>query len=297
VSISGSANVAYLSTAATTDAEKLAVGSITSFALSTTTATGLTISGSMALSTDYDNNAAAGGDGGQAVTFATGGASITVGDIGVDDTIGSVGGVVNGPLDDASGVSSNVATGFGAAADDDGMGVAFSSAMGSATLSINYIANTAADNYGVINPDSGESAMGASISVPMGAYTVSVGVADNDNGSSAAGGTVAAVLGGGTLTVGYSSQTIDSGDHSSLSTTGDTQVVGATYAMSLDADTSIAVGYNSAKDADSDAATKMELSIERSLGGGASVYLDMVNLSGDASVDGTAIGFGTSVSF
>jgi len=297
VSISGSANVAYLSTAATTDAEKLAVGSITSFALSTTTATGLTISGSMALSADYDANAAAGGDGGQAVTFATGGASITVGDIGVDDTIGSVGGVVNGPLDDASGVSSNVATGFGADADDDGMGVAFSTAMGSATLSINYIANTAADNYGVINPDSGESAMGASISVPMGAYTVSVGVADNDNGSSAAGGTVAAALGGGTLTVGYSSQTIDSGDHSSLSTTGDTQVVGATYAMSLDADTSIAVGYNSAKDADSDAATKMELSIERSLGGGASVYLDMVNLSGDASVDGTAIGFGTSVSF
>ena len=297
ISVSGSANVAYLSTAASTDAEKLAVGTITSFALSTTTSTGLAISGSLAMSQDYDSDGSSGLDGGQAITFATGGTTIKVGDVGVNDTIGSVGGVVNGPLDDASGVSSNVATGFGAATDDDGLGASFSTAMGSATLSIDYIANTAANNYGVLNPDSGESAMGAAISVPMGAYTVTVGVADNDNGSSAAGGSVAATLGGGTLTVGYSNQTVDSGDHAKLSTTGDTTVVGATYSMSLDADTSVAVGYNSSKDADSDAATKMELSIERSLGGGASVYLDMVNLSGDAATDGTAIGFGTAVSF
>ena len=133
--------------------------------------------------------------------------------------------------------------------------------------------------------------------MPMGTMTLTAGVADNDNGSSAAGATASAALGGGTLTVGYSSQTIDNGDHASLSTTGDTQVLGATYAMSLDADTSVSVGYNSSKDADSDAATKMELSINRALGGGASAYLDVVNLSGDASADGTAIGFGTAVSF
>ena len=41
----------------------------------------------------------------------------------------------------------------------------------------------------------------------------------------------------------------------------------------------------------------MELSISRALGGGASAYLDVVNLSGDASADGTAIGFGTAVAF
>jgi hypothetical protein len=297
ITVSGSANVAYLSTAASTDAEKLAVGSIASFALSTTTDTGLGISASLALSGDYDNDGAAAVDGGKAVTFTTGGTSIKVGDVGVNDTIGSIGGVVNGPLDDTSGVSSNVATGFGASADDDGLGVSFSTAMGGATLSIDYIANTAANNYGVLNPDSGESAMGASISVPMGAYTVTVGVADNDNGSSAAGGTIAAALGGGTLTLGYSNQTIDNGDHAKLSTTGDTTSAGATYSMSMDAATTIAVGYNTNKDADSDSASKMELSIERSLGGGASVYLDMVNLSGDAATDGTALGFGTAVSF
>jgi len=69
--------------------------------------------------------------------------------------------------------------------------------------------------------------------------------------------------------------------------------------MSLDADTTVAVGYQNAKDADSESATKTELSIERSLGGGASIYLDLANLSGDtaANADGTAIGFGTSVAF
>ena len=297
ISVSGSANVAYLSTAASTDAEKLAVGTIATFSLSTTTDQGMGISGSIALSNDYDTDGSPGVDGGQAITFSTGGTSIVVGDVGVNDTIGSIGGVVNGPLDDQSGVSSNVATGFGAATDDDGLGVSFSTAMGGATLSIDYIANTAANNFGVLNPDSGESAMGASISVPMGSYTVTVGVADNDNGGSAAGGTIAAALGGGTLTVGYSNQTIKNAEHASLSADGDTTAAGATYSMSLDGATTIAVGYNSNKDADSDAASKMELSIERSLGGGASVYLDMVNLSGDAATDGTALGFGTAVSF
>ena len=68
----------------------------------------------MALSQDYDTDATRAVDGGQAVTFTTGGTSITVGDVGIADTVGSVGGVVNGPLDDQSGVSSNAATGFGA---------------------------------------------------------------------------------------------------------------------------------------------------------------------------------------
>ena len=69
--------------------------------------------------------------------------------------------------------------------------------------------------------------------------------------------------------------------------------------MSLDADTSVAVGWNTRKDADSESSTMTELSISRALGGGASVYLDLQNLSGDtaANADGSAIAFGTSVSF
>ena len=75
--------------------------------------------------------------------------------------------------------------------------------------------------------------------------------------------------------------------------------MGATYKMSLDADTTIAVGYQNTKDGDSQSITETDLSISRSLGGGASVYLDVRNLQGDvdSSKSGSAMGFGTSVSF
>ena len=69
--------------------------------------------------------------------------------------------------------------------------------------------------------------------------------------------------------------------------------------MAMDADTTISVGYQSAKDADSESHTRTDLSVERALGGGATVYLDLRNLTGDtaANMDGTAIAFGTSVAF
>jgi len=236
-------------------------------------------------------------DGGQAVTFTTGGTSIVVGDVEISDTIGAVGGVVNGPLDDASDLNTSVASSF---IDDDGLGVELTTAIGSSSLNISYVANDMDDNYGIINSATSgdDSAMSASVSVPVGDFTVTLGVADSDSGESSSGAEVSGTIGGGSVTVGYSRQTLTAG-HADLTTAGDSDVVGATYSMSLDADTSVAVGYQNAKDSDSESATKTELSIERSIGGGASIYLDLVNLSGDtaANADGTAIGFGTSVSF
>jgi hypothetical protein len=67
--------------------------------------------------------------------------------------------------------------------------------------------------------------------------------------------------------------------------------------MSLDADTSMAVGYQNAKDADNDSTTQFDATVSRALGGGASVFLEIRNLSGDASQDGTAIAVGSRVSF
>ena len=294
VSVSGSGSAAYVNDMSSN--AKLNVGQAVSFSMSTTTANGITISGGMGLTNTITTNAGQGVSGGQTLTFATGGSTIVVGDVEAGDTPGSVGGVVGGQVGDNGGSNTDVATGF---ADDDGMGLSLSTALGGSSLTIVYVANDGKDTLGTINSStSGEDALtSASITVPMGMYTVTAGVADSDTGESASGASVAAALGGGTLTLGYSNQTIDNGDHAKLSTTGDTTSAGATYSMSLDAATTVAVGYNSAKDADSDAASKMELSIERSLGGGASVYLDMVNLSGDAATDGTALGFGTAVSF
>ena len=298
ISVSGSSDVAYLSTAGDgSNDEELAVGNTVSFSMSTTTSGGIGISSSLALSTDYDSNDSQTVDGGNKVTFTTGGATIVVGDVEISDTIGSVGGVVNGPLDDASDLDSSVGTGF---VDDDGTGVELTTAMGAASLNISYVSNDDFDNFGALNSSGtgDDSAMSASITMPFGAYSATIGVADSDTGESSSGASVSGTIGGGTVTVGYSNVTTITGN-ADITTAGDSEVIGATYVMAMDADTTISVGYQSAKDADSESHTRTDLSVERALGGGATVYLDLRNLTGDtaANMDGTAIAFGTSVAF
>ena len=300
ISLSGSSDAAFLSTSGS-DAEgdsEIAVGASVDFGMSTTTASGMSISATMGVEQDYDGDNNHEVTGGQNITFGLSGATIVVGDVEISDTIGAVGGVVGGVLDDASDLDTSVASGF---IDDDGLGVELTTAVGTASLNISYVANDEDDNFGIMNSSTAgdDAAMSASISLPMGAYSVTLGVADSDSGESSSGASVAAAIGGGTLTVGYSQQTLIATGNDNLGVDGDTEVVGATYSMSLDADTSVAVGWNNRKDADSESSTMTELSISRALGGGASVYLDLQNLTGDtaADSDGSAIAFGTSVSF
>ena len=145
---------------------------------------------------------------------------------------------------------------------------------------------------------------------------------DSDTGESSSGASVSTSVGGGTLTVGYSQQTLKEAQKDTavaaafasanatsrtagstaategdLAADGDSTVVGATFAMSLDADTSLSVGIQNAKDADSDSTSQFDASVSRSLGGGASVFLDIRSLNGDAATDGSAVAVGTSVSF
>ena len=296
ISVSGSTGAAYVSNMASSNNTDVIVGSAVAFAMSTTTASGMTVSAGMGISLDPDANATAGAvTGGNAVTFKTGGATIVVGDIELADQPGSIGGVVGGIVGDNNGSDTNVGSGF---IDDDGAGVSLSTAVGAMTLNVGYITNDNGNNHAIINSNtSGADALtAASISVPMGMYTITAGVADSDTGESASGASVSAAIGGGTLAVGYSTQTMIA-TATDITTAGDTNVLGATYSMSLDADTTVKVGYQSAKDADDDSTTRTDFSISRSLGGGASVYLDMRNLAGNAATKGTAIGFGTSVSF
>jgi hypothetical protein len=297
VSVSGSAGAAYVGKAGTGDTSYAITSGTVAFALSTTTSSGMGISAGMAITQDPDADGSPSVSGGQAVTFTTGGATIVVGDIEVNDEPGAVGGAVGGVLGDNSGLVSSVASGFD---DDDGFGVSLSTALGGSTLSIGYIMNDEVNNNGKISSSTaGENEIAAaSITMPMGAYTVTAGFASNsDQSESSTGASVAATMGGGTLTVGYSQQTLTAADTAKLSANGDTQVVGATYALALDADTSLKVGYQNAKDGDSESTNRMDASISRSLGGGASVYLDIRNLSGDASTKGTAVAVGTSVAF
>ena len=317
VSVSGSGSAAYIAPAGSSDST-ISVGQFVSFGLSTTTSTGMTISGGMGLSNTPTLNNSQVVSGGKTLTFATGGAKIVVGDVEASDTPGDVGGLVGDEVDELGGLNTNVGSGF---ADDDGLGVSFTTALGSSTLKFVYVANDYADDVGGMNVSGANALMSAGLTVPMGAYSVSVGVADSDTGESSSGASVSAAVGGGTLTVGYSQQTLKTAEKSTaasyalntasssaavittaatngdLDVDGDTTVLGATYAMSLDADTSLAVGFQNAKDADNDSTSQFDATISRALGGGASVFLELRNLSGDASQDGSAIAVGTRVSF
>jgi len=318
VSVSGSGSAAYIAPAGSGDSQ-IAVGQFVSFGLSTTTASGMTISGGMGLSNTPTLNNSQVVSGGKTLTFATGGATIVVGDVEASDTPGDVGGLVGDEVDDLGGLNTNVGSGF---ADDDGLGVSFTTAVGSSTLNFTYIGNDDADDMGGLNVSGANALMSAGLTVPMGAYSVSIGIADSDTGESSSGASVSAAIGGGTLTVGYSQQTLKTAEKSTaasyavsstngssvtytttaatngdLDVDGDTTVLGASYAMSLDADTSLAVGFQNAKDADNDSTSQFDATISRALGGGASVFLELRNLSGDASQDGSAIAVGTRVSF
>jgi hypothetical protein len=320
VSVSGSGSVGYIAPASSGADGEIAVGQYISFGLSTTTASGMTISGGMGLTQDESANNGMGVSGGRTLTFATGGASLKIGDVEAGDTPGSVGGLIGGELDHHSDLNSNVASGFN---DDDGLGFSFSTAIGSSALNITHVGNTGADSYGAFDADGATSVTSASVTMPMGAYSITAGVASADGTTESASGISASgSIGGGTLTVGYSLQTLDTSAKSSvasykldtsktaatatvdaaasngdLDVDGDTTVLGATYAMSLDADTSVSIGYQSVKDADSESHTQTDVVVSRALGGGASVFLEMRNLSGDAAQDGTAIAVGSRVSF
>ena len=316
VSVSGSADAGYLSDV--TGDGRISIGSGVVFGLSTTTANGIGMSTGLSITVDQDGDNAAGAGGGQSVTFTTGGATIVVGDVELGGTPGSIGGTVGNLVGDVGQFDSDVKTGF---TDDDGLGVTLSTSAGAATISVGYIVDDNVNNSGNMT-DATDTMSAFSISMPMGMMTVTAAVADHDNTETASGATVSAALGGGTLTVGYSTQTLvadaaaGTANYSLVSTTGaigssgtataasddlttggDSEVVGATYSMALDADTTVKIGYQSAKDADSDSHTRMDASISRSLGGGASVYLDIRSLNGDADTSGTDIAVGTSVSF
>ena len=320
VSVSGSADIGYLSDV--TGDGRISMGSGVVFGLSTTTANGIGMSTGLSITVDQDGDNAAGAGGGQSVTFTTGGATIVVGDVELGDTPGSTGGVVGNLVGDVGQFDSDVKTGF---TDDDGLGVTLSTSAGAATISVGYIVDDNANNSGNMT-DATDTMSAFSISMPMGMMTVTAAVADHDNTETATGATVSAALGGGTLTVGYSTQSLIAdaataggsvfalntttgaiaqatptvtASADDLTTAGDSEVMGATYSMALDADTSVSLGYTNAQDADSDSTTRFDLSLSRSLGGGASVYLDMRTLSGDVDTSGggTAMGFGTAVSF
>jgi hypothetical protein len=194
-------------------------------------------------------------------------------------------------------------------------------------------ANDAASSFGVTLPmgnfsfsagvadhDNGESAAGASVSAAVGGGTLQIGYTQNTkiidtSADVTTGFTIALETSGTSATVfsliGDQSTLLTASEITNVATfgntasaqdadlAGDTTVFSAAYSMALDADTSFSTSYKQASDAEGESITQFEVSLSRSLGGGASVYIDMANLEGDVdgATSGSAFGFGTSVSF
>ena len=285
VTVSGAGGVEVLSAGSTTNVSQ--GGSVT-FSLSTTTASGITISTSSGFGTDSDGAAdsADGTNEFSSMSFAAGGNTVTIATALELPAGGGVGGVSKDL------VSTGLASGTAAAGagDHTGAGVQLSTSLGSASLTVGYVFDT-----GTTTPQSATSgndtAFGASLSMPMGAMTVTINHAqDNDSTTSGSetGGNIAYAVGGGTAKVGYLDDTTSGAAATELS---------ASYTMSLDADTSLAVGY--ATTDEGTASTQVtEVGITRAMGGGVSLFLDYSSIAGSTGTgNNSAMAFGTNVAF
>jgi len=293
VSVSGSA----VSTYASSDSNQYVnTSGGVSFALSTTTASGMAISTSGGITTDLEGTAARASTGLTSLTFATGGATIVIGNDVAAPQIGNVGGVA-GDMVDQGHQSVDASPAVGTDADQDGSGVSLTTAVGGGSLTAVYVWDGSPNaTGGQGNPDAGDSSMGFSFTMPAGAATLTVGHSVSDDttteNDTLSGITVAYPAMGGTLSAGYQQS------QGAVKAT----AISAKYAMSLDADTSLAIGIKSSDEGAGSASTT-EAKISRALGGGASVYAEIKSSSGNSTGAGVTAGasstfaIGTSVAF
>ena len=283
VTVSGSGGLEVLSAGSSTTVYQ---GGAVSFALSTTTASGIAVSTSSGWGIDSDtsDNDASGAQEFTALSLAAGGNTVTFATAMELPAGGGVGGVSKDLV--STGLAS--ATAAAGAGDHTGHGVSLSTALGSASLTIGYVfdTDTAANNSTTSGNDT---AFGVGVSMPMGALTISINHAqDNGASSSETGGNVAYALGGGTLKVGYLDDT--------TSGAAATEISGA-YSMSLDADTALAIGYKSTDEGSANTQVT-EVGITRAMGGGVSLFLDYSSISGSTgSGNNSAMAFGTNIAF
>ena len=286
VAVSGAGGVEVLSAGSDT---KVSQGGSVTFSLSTTTASGIAISTSSGFGTDSDGaaDAADGTNEFTSMAFAAGGNTVTIATALELPAGGGVGGVSK-DLVSTGLLTASAAAGAG---DHTGAGIQVSTALGSASLTIGYVFDT-----GTTTPQSttngNDTAFGASVSMPMGAATITLNHAqDNDSTTSGSetGGNIAYAVGGGTAKVGYLEDSTTSANATEIS---------ASYSMSLDADTTFAVGYAST-DEGANSTQVSEVAITRSMGGGVSLFLDFSSISGSTSGTGesSAMAFGTNIAF
>jgi hypothetical protein len=265
-------------------------GAALSFAMSTTTAGGMSISTSAGVSLDSnDNDSTKGATGMANITFGLDGFSFTVGDVDtVGDGTGHVGNVASDVVDEGGYTATGIATGI---SDTEGYGFVASTSVGGASVSVSYLLDHGNTEVNNAETASGDYSTGLSVSIPMGDMTIGLGYANmikaaaGSSNETTNGISVAYALPQATVKVGYESSDLSS----------DATTTAAAISGSLDADTTWAIGYTDGEQGTS-ASTRTEAKLTRSLGGGASVYAEIQSTSGTGS-SGTNLAVGTTVAF
>jgi hypothetical protein len=288
ISVSGSANAVYVDADGNSQGH---VGGTISFALSTTTDAGVTISTSGQITNDPDAAGGAGTASGMtALTFGFANGSITVADdVAVPAGTGLVGELVTHADSNQVAHTNDVAL-----TTDDGSGIAVSTSVGDIAVAATYFY----DGAHVNDIDGGTTdGVGVSLTIPVGANSLTVSSAAVDaagTNDESAGAAFTMPLSGGTLSLGVETT---SGD--TAATEGEAYSVA--YSTTLGG-ASVAIGYTG-YDANNNTSNKTDVTVSTSLGGGASLFAEYSNLSGSGAAaegQGTSEGVvavGTSVSF
>ena len=293
VTVSGSAGLSVTSVG---DATNITNSGAVAFGLSTTLENGMTISSSgLSLGIDGDSLADASIDDTDAfynLSFSSGGTSLTIGaDVENDFADLGVGGVAGDVVSIGLGAGTSALT----TGDDVGAGFALSTSLGGASVNLGYIYDDAnATNAADFGGNGLDTATALQVSLPIGPLSATVGYQDNDNaadGVTMTGASVAYAVAGGTVSLAYVSADSVAANTDAVQTSG-------SYSTTLADGTSVSVGYSST---DQDAAavtTDFEVSVSRSIGTGASMFIDFHNRdSVAAGTESSAVAIGTSVSF
>jgi len=292
ISVSGSAGLG-VSSGLSSVGTQITNGAAVSFALSSDLGNGVVVSTSAGISLDSNDAAdlsTVNATGLSNLTFTTGSTSFTVGgDIDIaGDGVGEVGGVAGDLVDE--GDYNLGASGMGGLAQEDGYGVAVTTAVGAGTLTASYILDAADANNNAVT-DETDTASGIEMSMPLGGITLSVGAASDDHastGGSNAGAAASMALVGGTVTAGMAETNLTAGTS--------TSTWGLSYAGTF-AGANMSLGYTSGTSGTSKS-TRTEVSLSQSIGAGASVFLDISTGSGTTSgTNGSNVAVGTTFTF
>jgi len=291
VSVSGAGSVIGQTVGSQTN---ISVGGSIAFGLSTTLDNGVSVSSSgvsLGIGTDgvvgTGDSSVDDADAFHQMTFAAGGTSLTVGmDLEIDYADAGVGGVAGDDVSRGLGTGTSSLT----VGDFEGAGFALSTAMGSATVGIGYLYNNGSSlNVQDMSASGNVGASAFKVSLPVGPLSATVAYMVDDSATkiTTTGANVAYALPSGTVKVGYVSAD-GSADGTKMS---------AAYSTTLGDGTSVSVGYTST-DVDSSATTSdLEVSVSRSIGAGASIFVDMHNRNSVASGETSAVAVGSSFSF